>query len=923
MVNLPKHRGFSYVQPSFHYFSNNKEQDFDRMREDFTFFKAKGFTSVGFWVNWGDIIGVWDPSGVAGGVEGASSLNTCGTTYLTCAVDIANENGLSAIFNIKGGDGPCPSGTSKSDVDGADTALDYTLNVVHQWGGWPTGVGERTNVNGYCDLGPFIKQQHQGGGAQDCFLNETNQYHSHYIGQKYDYMADVGSTSGFLQFMYELGKLMKDKTNILYYKFSMEMFYPEFPQAKPSAVLAEKYAAWLYRDPENILGEEDPTVLANWQTRWGKDKAFIAGEHQWVSGVGEGAAEGGEGTGEPKGNQGGVSAVHWHDPTTMAANGYPIPDVASWAVFSSVGQVAAPSNNIANATMRATPLYVYSSNTGWNMGLSSMNYRGWDLGVTGTSAWDTSIGIRQSSTKLGDFYKFLHLSLVADAVPYQQVGANPPPYLPLTVSAMMDHIRANDTDASVGVKWWPPKTLTETWGFDASQAARVYSLGSYGNLLPLGWYPTWQGMGLDGLPDGQKWSKKQGNPPNNQYTFKETLQGYYDLSGETLYDGGPVVWASGNGIDAMPVTVWETGLESSGYLYDEDTVDEGMTPYSHPRMMLEDLDRDCTTCGVNGFNIWESVDRFGEAGEQPDKRYYFGITDFSGLPQDTANIFSTSGMVDVSGSMKEVGDVADPVEFSGASVSSITRPDGTTEDLLFLSAGQTVKFWNVNQQSIDPDTFTNRPLYLSVCSYDEKPTVPRSTDVLLKAPATIQKYHQTGIMLPTATDQRMSTGTAGIGDPSSAYTFTFNESRIYKLGGNTLKKDPTKPRIIGVSPVTVAIGEGPFDLYIYGSDFDVDTPLVYGYIGAADGFGTLKNEAGNNIQGELIDEFTIKFTNVAPLITQDSGATWATLFTEGYSAFGLDSIPLFINIAFGASPVYGSTAIQSVNPIFYLSPEVT
>tara|TARA_Y100000034_G_scaffold86648_1_gene103888 strand:+ start:2128 stop:4065 length:1938 start_codon:yes stop_codon:yes gene_type:complete len=483
MVDIPQHKGIVYQQPSLYYIWNT-ESDLDQVNRDLSAIADKGFNSVGMVVSMGDIISNWDPL-----APSTSSLNTTGMHWVSSFVDYANTYDLSVIINWRGMGSICHQPSGGEDFPGDD---DHAIFISSQ--------GKPSNpVGGYCDTSPK-----PDGGCDDQLAGI---HHIEKIARGWDCMWNPDTIQCIQSYNIELGRLLKDKPNILYYKFSHESLDPNVPWAMDQATIASSFAKWCYDDPDNLLGSTDSTDLANWYTRWGPDQAYN-------SGIGS-----------------------WED----------IASVSSWDIFSSVATTSALDGNAEAATCRHGFLHK-SDHTNYypvyKNFYKNLVHNGWEIGTN----YDALSGIQQSTTRLGDYRRFHFGVLLADKPEYNN------DFYGLSFSSMVSAIRVHDTDANIALKILKPKLLL-FWGLTNAEIAR-YTSNSVTDIIAMGYYPQWK---------ADEFVHSNGN------TFPEEVNDIITLSGLATWvehaDGyRPIaLWETGfraSSTENMPIT---TNLREVNY----------------------------------------------------------------------------------------------------------------------------------------------------------------------------------------------------------------------------------------------------------------------------------------------------------------------------------------------------------------------
>ena len=475
MVDIPQHKGIVYLQPSQHYVWNT-ESDLDQANRDLSAIADKGFNSVGLLVGMGDIISNWDPL-----APSTSSLNTTGTQWISSFVDYANTYDLSVIINWRcmGSIAHQPSGGE--DFPGDD---DHAIFL--------SDVGSPSNpLDAYCDTSP----KHDGG----CDNQLAGTHHIEKISRGWDCLWNPDTIQCIQSYHIELGRLLKDKPNILYYKFSQESLYPNLTYSNDQATVASSFAKWLYDDPDNLLGETDSTDLANWYTRWGADQAHSSAIGDTVD----------------------------------------LPSVSSWDIFSSVAVTSALDGNAEAATLRFGFIRGASANNAGASFWTTKANKGWTIG----DGCDPVSGISSRKVKQGDFFRWFLGNGLGTGLGYGN------DYYGLSLSSMASAIRVHDTNAMMAVKH-VSKRFLEAWGLSTAEVAKYYS-NPASDIIAMGHYPQWK---------ADEFVKKDGGA---DITFTERVADIVTLSGNGAWvehaDGyRPItIWETGfraSSTENMPIT---------------------------------------------------------------------------------------------------------------------------------------------------------------------------------------------------------------------------------------------------------------------------------------------------------------------------------------------------------------------------------
>tara|TARA_Y100000310_G_scaffold321043_1_gene378142 strand:- start:3988 stop:5697 length:1710 start_codon:yes stop_codon:yes gene_type:complete len=212
-------KGIVYTQPSY-YHSNFDQLDMVVLEDDFEEFSSR-FDVVGIWIDWGDIMTSWDSQ------TKTATYNGMFEEKLQNIVDLADFYGLSVIFNIKSS----------------------TFSV-------PEGIQDTKWINSFVDEGGIM--------------------HPGYLGHSWDILTDENKKEAYLVFHEELGRIMKDKPNILYYKHAFESLYIKFPWGRDTPKNVEMW--------QKFLQDKNPD-LSYWNTRWDENYAdwesveLVASDH--------------------------------------------------------------------------------------------------------------------------------------------------------------------------------------------------------------------------------------------------------------------------------------------------------------------------------------------------------------------------------------------------------------------------------------------------------------------------------------------------------------------------------------------------------------------------------------------------------------------------------------------------------------------
>jgi len=306
MVSLPRHRGITYVQESAAY-GHSTWMDLVQAEADFAQMASDGYNSIGFWVNPGDIIEVWDytntspADGAPGFSCGTSSLNTTGIHTLSSLVSMAASAGLSSIINVKGPKNRMPYGPVSADDDLGPGSPGHLARVTgtdrsppFPWIGdwhdkWDEGGIYMSKAKGhFYDYAAAFNGKYLAGGHQRKLTNywtDNNSTASNVDSGSYDAFT-IGPNQDLIQggpgvghealternwdglynddfilfykaFLIELGKIFQDAAldiNILYYKLSQETLIPDNPWAYYGSSIAYKFTKWLQEDPEGLMG---------------------------------------------------------------------------------------------------------------------------------------------------------------------------------------------------------------------------------------------------------------------------------------------------------------------------------------------------------------------------------------------------------------------------------------------------------------------------------------------------------------------------------------------------------------------------------------------------------------------------------------------------------------------------------------------